>query len=205
MKRYIFIIMSILILAASVVTHQLNAHGQSLSEKISSLTDEALSFSNHPLDHRYRLLYNNQDDSTIMAIAENSHMNKRHLLKILTDVAKQFDIEPALLVAIATQESMLDPNARSHMGAMGLMQLMPATARRFGVKNILDPRQNAMGGARYFRYLLNEFNEDVELSLAAYNAGSAPVREYNAIPPFAQTQTFVKRVIKLRDHYRQVL
>ncbi len=204
MKRNILIIFSLIIMGALCVTHKLDAQAQS-SDINSSSKEEIISFTNHPLDHRYRLLYDDRDESSIMAIAENSRLNKRQLLKMLIDTAKGFDIEPALLVAIATQESMLDPNARSHMGAMGLMQLMPATARRFGVRNILDPKQNAEGGARYFRFLMNEFNGNVELALAAYNAGSAPVHEYNAIPPFAQTQTFVDRVLKLRDHYRQVL
>lgn len=188
-----------LIFLCSVVLFQFNALGQPTGKS----NIEAVS--NHPMDHRYRMIMDQQEESSMLSIAEKSAIEKRWLLDLLVKTAAKYDLEPALVVAIATQESMLDPKAQSHMGAMGLMQLMPATARNFGVKNIFDPKQNAEGGARYFRFLLNELNGNVELSLAAYNAGIAPVMQYKAIPPFEQTKTFVKRVLKLRDHYRQVL
>ena len=162
-------------------------------------------FSNIPIDYRYRMLHDQQNEASTFAIVEQSRMKKKALIRMLIEVADEYDLEPALVVAVATQESMLDPKAQSHMGALGLMQLMPATARHFGVKNIFDPRQNARGGARYIRFLLSEFNGVVELALAAYNVGTAPVQEYQAVPPFQQTQTFVSRVLQLRDHYRQVL
>jgi hypothetical protein len=204
MKRIVLLTAIVLAIVAAVVTQQITMIGQPLASADNSL-ESRLVFSNHPIDHRYRLILDNKTESSIMAIAEKSRMEKKHLLLMLTEVAQKYNLEPALVMAVATQESMLDPNARSHVGAMGLMQLMPATARRFGVKNILDPRQNAEGGARYIRYLLNQFKGNEELALAAYNAGSAPVLRYKAIPPYEQTQTFVKRVLRLREHYRQVL
>lgn len=204
MKRYKRTILLLLLALATVLPYQLIAQAQSSNHE-QTPSRVASTFSNLPIDYRYRMIHDVKNEVATYAIAEKSHLEKKTIIRMLVQVAEKYEIEPALLVAIATQESMLDTNARSHMGALGLMQLMPATARRFGVKNIFDPRQNAEGGARYVRFLLNEFNGTIELVLAAYNAGSAPVLQYKAIPPFAQTQTFVERVLKLRDHYRQVL
>lgn len=165
--------------------------------------EEAFTFSTQPLDDRYRLILQERDVVAYIAISERTNFKKNELKKMLIEVARKYELEPALILAVATQESRLDPYARSHMGAMGLMQLMPATARSFGVKNIFDPRQNAEGGARYIRFLLGELDNDIELTLAAYNAGMAPVLQYNGIPPFTQTQVFVERVLQFRDEYRQ--
>lgn len=167
--------------------------------------DGTLRFFNQPMDHRFKTIIDERDEAAIMAIALHQSYKKSELVRILIEAARKHEIEPALLVAIAAQESMFDPYAKSHMGAMGLMQLMPATAKRFGVENILDPRQNADGAARYVRYLLNTFEGNEEFAIASYNAGSGAVLEYNGVPPFTQTQVFVAKVLEYRDHYRQVL
>lgn len=104
-------------------------------------------------------------------------------------------VDPVLLYAQMHQESSFKRNAISHKGARGLMQLMPGTAARFGVRNIFDPQQNIEGGARYMRYLLDHFKGDVVLALAGYNAGEGAVLKYGRrIPPYRETQDYVRRI-----------
>ena len=102
-------------------------------------------------------------------------------------------VDPNLIFALMRQESGFNPRARSYKGASGLMQLMPATARRFGVANIYDPAENIEGGVRYLRFLLDTFNGDVELALAGYNAGEgAVIRNGYTVPRYRETQNYVK-------------
>jgi soluble lytic murein transglycosylase-like protein len=106
-------------------------------------------------------------------------------------------VDPLLLYSIMHQESTFKPRALSYKGASGLMQLMPGTARRFGVTSIWDPRQNVEGGARYMRFLLNMFKGDVNLALAGYNAGEGAVMKYGwRVPPYNETQEYVRRISK---------
>jgi soluble lytic murein transglycosylase-like protein len=114
---------------------------------------------------------------------------------LLRQVAEEVGIEAALLQAVVDQESGFNPLAISPAGAAGLMQLMPATARRFGVRDRFDPAQNLRGGARYLAWLLQHFDQDLDLALAGYNAGEGSVRRHgNRIPPFAETQAYVRAV-----------
>ncbi|MGB5106863.1 MAG: transglycosylase SLT domain-containing protein [Candidatus Zixiibacteriota bacterium] len=108
--------------------------------------------------------------------------------------SKESDIPEELLRAVIMQESAGDTNATSHKGAAGLMQLMPDTARSVGVQNPYDARENIMGGARYLRQMLNRFG-DIETALAAYNAGPGNVEKHGGVPPFAETQEYVKRIL----------
>lgn len=103
-------------------------------------------------------------------------------------------LDPDLLRAVTTQESTFNPRAISNKGAQGLMQLMPGTARRFGVKDVYDPDQNIAGGAKYLKFLLDKFNGSVPLALAGYNAGEGAVVKYGGIPPYAQTRDYVKKI-----------
>lgn len=106
-------------------------------------------------------------------------------------------VDPLLLYSIMHQESTFKPRALSNKGASGLMQLMPGTARRFGVSSIWDPRQNVEGGARYMRFLLSMFKGDVNLALAGYNAGEGAVMKYGyRVPPYNETQEYVRRISK---------
>jgi soluble lytic murein transglycosylase-like protein len=101
-----------------------------------------------------------------------------------------------------SQESAFKKTATSHKGASGLMQLMPATAVRWGVKNIYNPQQNIEAGVKYMRWLLDKFGGDVKLALAAYNAGEGSVKKYgNKIPPYTETQNYVKRI---STHYEKI-
>ena len=122
---------------------------------------------------------------------------------LIARVAQEFSLDPSLLHAIITVESGYNAQARSHAGAMGLMQLMPGTAERFGVRNILDPLENLQGGARYLRFLLAMFPNKLDLVLAAYNAGEGAVQQAGMkIPPYAETKAYVPNVIFQYERYR---
>jgi len=110
------------------------------------------------------------------------------------DAAQTHGVDPRLLVAVAGRESAMNPNATSRAGACGLMQLMPATARFLGITNIFDPHDNVFGAARYLRTLLDTFHGDLDLTLAAYNAGPGAVLRYNGVPPYPETQAYVRNV-----------
>lgn len=113
----------------------------------------------------------------------------------IVDSGHRNAVDPLLLYAIMHQESTFKTRAMSNKGARGLMQLMPGTASRFGVSSIWDPRQNIEGGARYMRFLLDQFGGDVQLALAGYNAGEGAVMKYgNRIPPYSETQEYVRRI-----------
>ena len=111
--------------------------------------------------------------------------------------ADRFQVDPQLVHAIIQTESEYDPNAVSRKGAIGLMQLIPSTAQRFGVANPYDPKQNIEGGVNYLRYLLNLFGGDLNLSLAAYNAGEHSVLRSGGIPSFQETRRYVRKVTNL--------
>ena len=115
----------------------------------------------------------------------------------IVESGRRNSVDPLLLYAIMHQESTFKRQAISPKGARGLMQLMPGTALRFGVTNIFDPRQNIEGGARYMRFLLDQFDGDVPLALAGYNAGEGAVMKYGYnIPPYSETQEYVRRISK---------
>lgn len=113
---------------------------------------------------------------------------------IFEEAASIYDVPVELLKAVAKAESNFNPNAVSHAGAIGVMQLMPGTASSLGVTNPYDARQNIMGGAKYLKNNLDRYGGDVSLALAAYNAGPGSVEKYGGVPPYAETQNYVKKV-----------
>ena len=121
---------------------------------------------------------------------------------IIIQVAGRYEVDPHLIRAIILAESGYNPKAKSKKGARGLMQLMPSTAKSLGVEDIYDPEENIDGGVRYFRSLLDRFDGDVQLALAAYNAGSRHVRNYEGIPPFKATQRYIKKVLKFHKKFK---
>ena len=118
--------------------------------------------------------------------------------------ATLYQIPEALVRSVIKVESDYDPRAVSYAGARGLMQLMPETAERLGVRDIHDPRENIFGGVRFLRILANMFNGDLELTVAAYNAGENAVMVHGGIPPFAQTRDYVVKVTKFYRRYRSI-
>ena len=120
----------------------------------------------------------------------------------IVEAAKKFDVDAALVSAVIKAESDFNPHELSNKGARGLMQLMPSTAIRFGVVDALDPAANIYGGTRYLRWLLNTFNGNADLAVAAYNAGEGNVWKYNGVPPFRETITYINRIAR---HIRRAL
>jgi len=126
-----------------------------------------------------------------------SSLPPQEVNRLVKETAERVRVDPQLVHAIIKVESEYDPNAVSRRGAMGLMQLIPATARRFGVENPFDPQQNIEGGVTYLKYLLDIFGGDLALSLAAYNAGENSVLRTGRIPSFPETRNYVRKVTTL--------
>ncbi len=120
----------------------------------------------------------------------------------ITAAAAQYGVDESIVRAIIHAESSFNPNALSRVGAQGLMQLMPATARRFGVSNAFDPAQNIRGGVQYLAWLLKRFNGNLTLAAAGYNAGEGAVDRHKGVPPYKETQHYVVRVAQLAERYR---
>jgi membrane-bound lytic murein transglycosylase B len=122
--------------------------------------------------------------------------------KIIVEAAKKFDVDAALVSAVIKAESDFNSRELSNKGARGLMQLMPATAQRFGVANSFDPVENIYAGTRYLRWLLQTFDGNADLAVAAYNAGEGNVWKYNGVPPFRETLTYINRIAR---HIRKAI
>jgi soluble lytic murein transglycosylase-like protein len=175
--------------------------------------DGTVSLSNVPTDSRFTLLVGVPEQAKATAQPAAGRRGKPGLAKtdtrvagydtIVEEVSRAYGLESALLHAVISVESRYDPKAVSRKGAIGLMQLMPQTAKRYGVADAFDPLQNLHGGARYLRDLLGMFNNNVSLALAAYNAGEqAVVKHGNRIPPFSETQRYVPLVLDFYKRYQ---
>lgn len=157
-------------------------------------------FSNVPVDDRYELLISSPSDPADEDFSVNPNMLAKSAAysPIIDDAASNTDVESALLRAVIVVESGFDERAVSHRGAQGLMQLMPATARHYGVSDAFDPSQNVQAGAQHLRELIDRYDNDLELALAAYNAGEDAVEKYGRrIPPYDETQRYVPKVLKI--------
>ncbi|MDZ5712998.1 lytic transglycosylase domain-containing protein [Jeotgalibacillus haloalkalitolerans] len=133
-------------------------------------------------------------ETTAQAIHIKSK-NPQPLDQIIKTAAEQYQVPEKLVRSVIQHESNYNPDAVSHAGASGLMQLMPGTAKWLGVKNIFDPAENVNAGVKYLRDMLNKYNQDPKLALAAYNAGPGNVDKYNGIPPFKETTNYVRKVM----------
>ena len=119
---------------------------------------------------------------------------------LIDSIAKDYGLESSLIHSIIRTESNYDPNAVSSKGAVGLMQLMPETAEKYGVEDLYDPKQNIMGGVKYLRDLINSFDRKTDYVLAAYNAGHNAIKKYGGIPPFPETRRFIQKVKTTYPH-----
>jgi soluble lytic murein transglycosylase-like protein len=164
--------------------------------------DTLWSYTNLPPDDREELLIQEERAQTARRAANRESFPHKELVAIVSEAALRHGIEPELLCAIAWTESRFRPYVVSPMGAQGLMQFMPATGRKFGIRNPGNPMESAEGGARYMRYLLKEYDGNLSLALAAYNAGPGAVKKGGSVPPFSETMNFVKSVLTMRDYFR---
>lgn len=165
-------------------------------------------FTNVPSDPRYAKMVpvSYQAPATparLFARTPKSGRFPEHFVPMVEQAALEHSVDSDLIKAVITAESGYDPYAVSSKGAVGLMQLMPETARRYGVRNLYDPAQNIRGGANYLRDLMRKYNNNLSLTLAAYNAGEQAVVRYgNRIPPFRETRLYVPRVMSLYQQYQ---
>lgn len=176
--------------------------------------DGVIHFSNIPKGKRSAARYQTRKDG-VKVVLDGSEAPKGapvrkaftpkevpHYDEYLTEACARYRIPEALARAILAAESNFDPEAISHAGAVGLMQLMPQTALMMYVDDILDPRENIHGGVRYLRLLTNEFEGDLVKVIAAYNAGPAAVKKHGGVPPFAETREYVERVLRFYQRYK---
>ena len=199
MRRQIIISTSILVLTLPLLA---NAHIYKYVDKHGRiiLTDK-------PRSDNYKLLvktWKGWEEKKSNVAYDKFTVNKKKYASTIDYYASRYRLPTSLLHAVITAESAYDPNAISRAGAVGLMQLMPETAKRYGVKNRRNPSDNVNGGTRYLRDLLKMFNNNVVLALAAYNAGEGAVKKHgNKIPPYKETRNYVKKVIAYYRKYRK--
>lgn len=184
-------------------------HSFSVRADVFGFVDEkgVRNYTDVPTDRRARLLWRDVNGPKAIFLPNSGNFLYKFPPALLAEVeaaARAHSLDPLLLKALVSVESRANPKARSPKGAMGLTQLMPGTAKRYGVGNAYDPRQNLNGGARYLRDLLTLFREDVHLALAAFNAGeNAVIRNGNRIPPYAETQRYVPAVLEQMAIFRR--
>lgn len=171
--------------------------GDTMIDKISDYTTTTLFSTSAPkIEPEYHETFEVTYENTVYYNNSQDPINcPKNLEDIFQQASEQYNISIDLLKAVAKAESDFDTNCTSSAGAMGIMQLMPETAKGLGVTNAYDPEQNIMAGAKYLAENLKIFNGDTSLALAAYNAGRGAVAKYDGIPPYKETQNYVKKIL----------
>ena len=157
-------------------------------------------FTNMPDSKGYKKIISERPGKNTTEPVTKSASNTSDYRHIVNSKAKKYNIEPSLVKAVISTESNWDSSAVSRKGAIGLMQLMPLTARDMGVSNPFNPEENIEGGTKYLRFLLDKFGGNVPIALAAYNAGPATIEESGGIPRIQETQKYVKKVLYIYDN-----
>lgn len=157
-------------------------------------------------DKRYKLIRSSRKVSGMGRQAASKYNRRKvsrldNYEKLIRRTADRYGVDVALVKAVIHTESHFNPNATSHKGASGLMQLMPQTAAIYGIRDLYNPRQNIEGGVRHLRYLLVKYNYKLSHVIAAYNAGETAVRKYAGIPPYPETQKYVSKVLRYHGFY----
>lgn len=165
------------------------------------MSDGSRMVSDRPLINTKAKLIRRSKDLTNMGhyVARRTIRAKRRMRLwsyFIFEESQKYGIDDSLVKAVIYTESYFNPNATSHKGASGLMQLMPSTAEKYGVSDIYNPRQNIVAGIKHLRYLMKLFPDNLKYVIAAYNAGENAVNKYNGIPPYRETQGYVKKVMK---------
>ena len=209
-KKMPLILLGLLALVIPVIPSSLRAD-------IYRFQDErgVVHFTNAPTDSKFRLFLKEPQTSRTGSPSKGNSKtfpssisnlnNYLHLAPHIDGASQQYGIDPKLIQAIIHVESNFDPQAVSPKGAQGLMQLMPQTARDLQVSDAFSPKENIDGGTRYLRYLMDIYNQDMSLALAAYNAGPEKVNQYKGIPPYQETKSYVQKVIQVYNRLRSPL
>ena len=176
---------------------------------IFAYTDEqgVIHYTNVPNDGRYRVVLAAPQNEDVRPVPINPGVLQKaeRYAPLIEEAARASSIEPALVRAVLVAESAGDPKALSPRGARGLMQLMPETAKHYGVRNVFDPQQNIRAGSQYLRDLSDRYRNDLQLVLAAYNAGPTAVDQHGGkIPPLKETLDYVPRVLGIYHHLRDI-
>jgi soluble lytic murein transglycosylase-like protein len=150
-----------------------------------------------------RILSSMQEAQTKLPSYPPAGGGEQDYTQAIAEAARKWNLDPALLKAVVKQESGFNASAVSGAGAMGLMQLMPDTARELGVNNPMDARENLMGGARYLRSMMDRFDGNLTKALAAYNAGPGAVERYGGVPPYEETQNYVSNILAMYADLRK--
>ena len=195
----VWALLSVVILFASV---SLNVQARAY---LYQMPDGSRIITDHPLINTKAKLVRRSSELTNMGhyVARRTLRAKRQmrvLSPLIYQQSKIHDVDESLIKAVIYTESYFNPNATSNKGASGLMQLMPATAEKYGVNDLYNPRQNIIAGIKHLKYLLSRYPYKLKFAIAAYNAGENAVDKYNGIPPYKETQGYVKKVMK---HYKR--